>query len=83
MSESFWIAIAGIGGAFVSGLVVASCRACFRFKCSSMDFCGMSFERDIELENEAQVLEATNPPTDIIPRPSVVGVPPSRRSSIS
>jgi hypothetical protein len=82
MSESFWIAIAGIGGAFVSGLVVASCRACFRFKCSSMDFCGMSFERNIELENEAQVLEAQNPPTDVIPR-RTSGVIPIRRSSIA
>ena len=81
MSESFWIAISGIGGAFVSGLVVATCRACFRFKCSDMEFCGMKFVRDIQLENEAQVLEAQNPPPDLIPRPS--GVPPSRRSSIS
>jgi hypothetical protein len=82
MSESFWIAVATIGGACISGLVVASCRACFRFKCSSMEFCGMTFERDIELENEAQVLEATNPTNDMIIR-RTSSLPPSRRSSIA
>jgi hypothetical protein len=80
MSESFWIAISGIGGAFVSGLVVASCRACFRYKCNSMNFCGMTFERNIELENEAMEIENQHPLTDIIPRSS--SLPPSRRSSM-
>ena len=83
MSEAFYISIAGIGAAFVTGIMVSFCRGCLRFKCSSMDFCGMTFERNIELENEAQIHEFQSPsqPVDVIPRNSL-SLPPSRRHSI-
>ena len=77
MSESFFLAIAGIGSALITGVLVATCRGCLRFKCPKMQICGMTFERNIEQEIEAQQLEFNNPnsnQTDI--------VPPSRRHSV-
>lgn len=80
-SGSFWIAISTIATGCLTASAIGMCRACFRFKCSSMEFCGMSFQRDIELENQAQVIEEQNP-TDIIPR-RTSSLPPSRRASIA
>ena len=69
LSGSFFIAISSVFcGGF--GLLLAHC---FRLKCSTVNICGMSCTRDIELENEGYELELEHPITpnrDVIPLPS-------------
>jgi hypothetical protein len=69
LSEGFLIAVASLGCAGFSVLLAH----CYRLKYSTVNICGMSCTRDIELENESYQLELEHPPItptrDIIPSP--------------
>ncbi len=79
MSESFFIAIASLATAFVSGVVLTSCKHFYKIKCITCNICGIVLcERDIEQENIGYQIEVSNPtPSDRIPSPTI----PIRRNS--
>ena len=82
LSGSLIIALASICcGGF--GLILTMC---YRVKCSKINFCGMTFTRDVQAENE---FESIHPRSsllpDIIPPPTsqpTQSQPPSRRGSL-
>jgi hypothetical protein len=76
-SGSFFIALSSV---FCSGFGLLLAH-CFRLKCSTVNMCGMTCVRDIELENQSYELELEHPVTpqrDAIPPPTIDN---SRRNS--
>jgi hypothetical protein len=75
-SGSFFIALSSV---FCSGFGLLLAH-CFRLKCSTVNMCGITCVRDIQLENEGYEIELDHAttPRDIIPPPAVDN---SRRNS--
>ena len=81
LSGSFVIAVSSI---LCGGFTVLLAH-CFRLKYSNITCCGISCTRDIDGENEGYELELDHDTSprhpDVIPSPSSLGFPTSRRNS--